>query len=153
MHQTIKKVTEDVKEFHYNTAIAGIMEYVNALKKDEQDISKENILVLCQLLAPLTPHLAEEVWREVLGNPASIHVSSWPQFDEAKIIPDKIIVAIQINGKLRSQIEISEGEVGSEEKVVVKAMNSEAVQKWLAEVKVKKTIYVKGKILNFVTNS
>jgi leucyl-tRNA synthetase len=150
MHKTIKRVTEEVKEFRYNTAIAAIMEYVNALKQNEAEISKENTVVLCQLLAPFTPHLTEEVWCEVFKKEDSIHVSTWPTYEDNKIIAEQIVVAVQVNGKLRGQVEISKEEIADEEKVVSKAKEDVQISKWLTNTDIKKTIYVKGKILNFV---
>lgn len=150
MHKTIKKVTEEVNAFRYNTAIAAIMEYVNALKKDESDVSSENSMVLCQLLAPFAPHLTEEVWRGVFKNDTSIHTAEWPTYEAEKIVPDQIIIAVQINGKLRGQIEVSKEESENEEAVVQKAKDDSQVSKWIENQEIRKTIYVKAKIVNFV---
>ncbi len=154
MHQTVKKVTDDINVFHYNTAISGLMEFVNELKDseigDDKETWKEALKTLTTLLAPFTPHLTEEVWREVLNESGSVHTAPWPMHDESKIIPDQIVVAVQINGKLRGQIEISKEESENEEKVTLKAKVDEQVAKWLEDKSIRKTIYVKGKIVNFV---
>ncbi len=150
MHKTIKRVTEEVSDFRYNTAIAGLMEYVNALKENEAEISRENLVVLCQLLAPFAPHLTEEVWSEIFKNEKSIHLSEWPKYDETKIIAEKIVVAVQINGKLRGQVEVSKEDIEKEDSVVSKAKSDSQIAKWLESTEIKKTIYVKGKIVNFV---
>lgn len=147
MHKTIKRVTEDIKVFHYNTAIAGIMECVNYLKENGSD--KESFEVLCKLLAPFAPHLAEELWVNVLGNKYSVHISEWPQFDPRYLKETEVNIAIQIDGKTRSQIMVKSEDSKVEDKVKVLAMNDSKVQKWINGRKYK-TIFVPNRIINFV---
>lgn len=156
MHQTIKKVSNEIDNFRYNTAIASIMEYVNFLtatkgegiEEGADNIWNDAINNLALLIAPFMPHLAEEIW-ENLGGEYSIHKSKWPQYDENLIKTDKVTIAVQINGKLRSTIEISASEAGNEEFVVSLAKSKEDISKWLAN-EPKKVIFVPGKIVNFV---
>ncbi len=150
MHQTIKKVTEDIQVFKYNTAIAAIMEFVNILTVHCSQVTVYQLSILAQLLAPFTPHLAEEVWHEVLGNKESIHVSAWPKYDPKLIQEENATVVIQINGRLRSQITVHSSLSTNKEKMEKLAKEDKKVVKWLAGQKVKKTIFVPGKIINFV---
>ena len=149
MHQTIKKVTEDIQVFHYNTAIAAIMEFVNVLTKYRVS-SIEYLSTLALLLAPFTPHMAEEVWHEVLGNKDSIHKSAWPVYDPKLIKEENATVVVQINGKLRSQIVVKAELSQNKEEMEKLAKEDEKVVKWLEGNKVKKVVFVSGKLINFV---
>jgi leucyl-tRNA synthetase len=158
LHQTIKKVTKDIQKFHYNTVIASIMELVNTLRAQEK-VAKESILVLTQLLAPFAPHLAEHVWCEVLGEKFSVHKSSWPKFDPKLVKEEFVTIAVQVNGKLRATIELKAenlpaGRQGSKlkEEVIKMAKEDEKVQKWILGKKIKKEIFVSGKLVNFATS-
>ena len=148
MHQTIKKVTEDVEEFHYNTAISRIMEYVNIIK--EKGATKENLEVLVKILAPFVPHLSEEVWHEVLENKDSVHLSAWPKHDPKLTYEENVTVVIQINGKLRSEMLVEANLSKNKEKIEKMAGEDEKVKTWLGGKEVKKVIFVPGKIVNFV---
>jgi leucyl-tRNA synthetase len=158
MHQSIKKVTEDIQFFKYNTAISAIMEYVNELRslakssrqKAESGEFKDwgNALkVLAQLIAPFAPHLAEEAW-EVLGEKYSIHKSSWPEYDEkfAQTSSDK--VAVQVNGKLRVVVLASSG--STQQEIERLALADSKVSSYINGRPVLQVIFVPGKILNFV---
>ncbi|KKS77231.1 MAG: Leucine-tRNA ligase [Candidatus Woesebacteria bacterium GW2011_GWB1_43_14] len=148
MHQTIKKVTNDLERFRYNTAISTIMEYVNFLRiSDPLSINHYSLIVLAQLIAPFAPYMAEEAW-ELLGEKYSIHTSNWPKYDPEMVREDKAVYAIQVNGKLRGEITVPIDE--SKEKVIKKAKEDERIVKWLEEKVIEKEIFVKGKIVNFV---
>ena len=157
MHQTIKKVTEDIQAFRYNTAIAAIMEYVNLLTeivKSEKGVTGsaekvKSLETLALLLAPFAPHLAEEVWVEVLGQPFSIHTSSWPKYDSNILQVDQVEIIIQVNGKLRGQLVVDSEQSKSGQVIEKLARQDERVSKWL-EGKVKNVIFVPGKVINFV---
>ncbi len=153
MHQTVKKVTEGMHVFHYNTAIASIMEYVNTLKEvrpgDSTDAWNDALKTLTLLLAPFAPHLSDEVWHTLLRNDHTVHTTTWPLFDESLIVNDTVTIAIQVNGKLRSQIVIPSAEGLNESFVVEKARADEATQKWVTH-DPKKTIFVPNKLVNFV---
>jgi leucyl-tRNA synthetase len=147
-HQTIRKVTQEISEFRYNTAIAALMEYVNVLK--DQGVSKDDLQVLAQLLAPFAPHLAEEVWAEILGETDSIHTSEWPSFDAEYLVEDSITLPIQINGKMKATITISKDIQDDKEAVVALAREHQAISKAIEDIQAE-VIYVPGRILNFVT--
>lgn len=149
MHQTIKKVTEDIQNFRYNTAIAAIMEYVNTLRTNKKSITNEHLTVLAQLIAPFAPHMAEEAW-EMMGEKYSIHTSKWPKFDAKVTREEQIVIAVQVNGKLRGQVKIAQDDIQDENTVTTKAKKDSKVAKWLTNKKIKNTIYVRGKVVNFV---
>ncbi|MFH1291736.1 MAG: leucine--tRNA ligase [bacterium] len=146
LHQTIKKVTQDIEKMHFNTAIAKMMEWVNELHKHEH-ISKFEYSSLIKLLAPFAPHMCEELW-QVLGNKTDLVAESWPEYDESKIVEDNFTLAIQINGKLRDTLEVSIDI--SEDDAKQQALESKKVQKWLDVQEPKKIIYVKGKLVSIV---
>lgn len=149
-HQTIKKVTNDIQEFKYNTSIASIMELTNTI----YEIGADNKILktLAQLLAPFTPHLSEEIWQVVLKQKGSVHTSKWPTYDEKYLVSNEVKLAVQVNGKLRSTITV-ESQVASDElRVKELAKQDEKVSKWLTS-EVKKEIYVPGKLVNFVVST
>jgi leucyl-tRNA synthetase len=146
MHKTIKKVTEDISEFKYNTAIAALMEWYNFLSGQEK-AAKEEAEVFLKLLAPFAPFMTEELWHK-LDNTSSIHMSNWPEFDEKYLESKDILIVIQINGKKRGELKIQKSEVELKEKLESQAR--EIVKKHLENREVKKTINVPGKIINFV---
>lgn len=160
MHTTIKKVTSDIESFKYNTAIAAIMEFVNALvdhshNKNEQKASKRNIfdecqMILAQLLAPFAPHLMEELWMGVLGQNESIHTSSWPKYDEDLATSSTLTIVVQINGKIRGQIQIPSSDIENKDKIISLAKSDNNVQKWLGGNAIKKEVYVSGRLVSFV---
>lgn len=145
-HQVIKKVTADVKEFKYNTSIASIMELVNVIA--EKGADKKILKVLAQLLAPFAPHITEELWHEVLGQKDSIHLSSWPKYNEEYLKEEKTTIVIQINGKLRSSLSVESGL--DKDSILKLAKEDPAVAKWLESGDIKKEIFVPGKLVNFV---
>lgn len=150
LNQVIKKVTEDMYNFKYNTAIASIMELVNTLEDNKNQISGSTLKSLALLLAPFAPHLAEEVWVEVLDQPFSIHKASWPEYDSSLMQTDTVTIIIQINGKTRATLNL-DGEVSNiKEKVVEIAKKDEKITKWLEGKEIKKTVFVPGRLINFV---
>ncbi len=166
MHQTIKKVSEDIENFRYNTAISAIMELTNLLRdKAKKEASKADknpksnircaewdqaIEALLKLIAPFAPHISEEIWVEILGLQFSIHASPWPQFEPEIIKVREYTIAIQVNGKVRDTLLVSSETASNKEIVVDQARKSEKVSKWLTDKSVKDTIFVPGKILNIV---
>lgn len=146
LHQTIKKVTEDLDNFQFNTAIAALMEFLNYVVKN--GITHEGKETLAILIAPLAPHLAEECWQKILENSGSIFNVNWPKFDAKKIVLDTLEIAVQVNGKLRGTFNVSRD---TEEAIIFDmASELENVKKYLEEGKILKTIYVPGKLVNFV---
>ncbi|MDD2432868.1 MAG: leucine--tRNA ligase [Clostridia bacterium] len=154
MHSTIKRVTEDLElRFNFNTAISAIMEFVNGLyhyreeEKQNAPLLREAIEMLLTILAPFTPHLSEELW-EAVGHQESIHLQSWPEYDEEALKTEEIEIVLQINGKVREHlivpVEISREEI---EKL---ALNTERVQKTAIGKEIKRVIVVPGKLVNVV---
>ncbi|MEE9500277.1 MAG: class I tRNA ligase family protein, partial [Candidatus Omnitrophota bacterium] len=153
-HQTIKKVTDDLKKgFHFNTAISAVMELVNemyiAMEKKEvtHDVLRESIKIVVVLLSPFVPHIAEELWQR-LGAPPGILKQNWPSFDENLILDETVTIPVQINGKLRSKVEVIPGidEEGLKEKV----LSDEKTQNYLKNLAVKRWIIIPNKLVNIV---
>jgi len=153
VHRTIKKVSSDLEQLNFNTAIAALMECVNELyriKASDNYTASEwqwALESLIQLIAPFAPHIAEELW-EQLGGEGSVHVASWPTYDDAQLIEETVTVAVQVNGKLRGTVQVA---TGSEEAAAVElAQVDERVKAHLDGKQIVKTIYVPNKLLNFV---
>jgi len=166
MYQTIKKVTEDIESFDYNTAISAIMEYVNFLKETavknkslgrsgkktkircaEWDKALETLVLL---LSPFAPHLTEELWVNFLKRKPSVHLQKWPSFDKDLILEEKVKILVQVNGKLRSVLEVRREVADKEERVVKLARLDPKVSKWISKAKVKRIIFLPGRLVNFV---
>lgn len=148
LHQTIQKVTKDIKEYKYNTAIASMMEFINVIPQDKK-LDKAVLEDLAKMLAPFAPHMMEEVWVNLLGNQGSIHVSPWPVFDPNLVADELAEIAVQVNGKLRSSIKVSVEDSGKQGKVEGMAREDENVSKWLTEGNYK-VIFVPRRLINFV---
>ncbi|MFH2104609.1 MAG: class I tRNA ligase family protein, partial [Parcubacteria group bacterium] len=146
LHQTIKKVTEDIEGFGFNTAIAQMMILVNELSSQEK-IAKETYSTFVVLLAPFAPHIAEELW-EKLGHSDSIFQEKWPDYDSKLIKEDTIELVIQINGKVRDKVSAKAGI--SEEEALKLAQSSEKVKRHLGDSEIKKVIFVPDKLLSLV---
>ena len=145
LHKTIKKVTEDISEMRFNTALAALMEFTNEISKiGIDDESKKEIT---KLIAPLAPHLSEEIW-EKLGENYSIFDQTWPKYNEEFIKEDEVTLPIQINGKLRGTIKINVSD--PKEKILSTAKKVENIEKNIKEKEIVKEIYVQGKIINFI---
>jgi len=146
LHQTIKKVTKDIENFKFNTAISQLMICTNEFEKEEK-IEKEIFENFLKLLAPFAPHICEEIWQS-LGNKKSIFLSSWPVFDSKLIKEEIITLIVQVNGKVRDKIEINFDT--SEEKIKEIVLSSPKIKKWLEGKEIKKIIFVPKKIFNIV---
>ena len=154
-HTTIKRVTEDVsKRFNFNTAISAIMEMVNGLyhfrETSGQKVTpavREAIETLMLLLAPITPHIAEEMW-EKTGHTESIHLQKWPDVDESALVVDEVELAVQVNGKLKARIVVANDL--DKDSIIEKAMQEQKVQDAIQGKTVRKTIVVPGKLVNIV---
>jgi leucyl-tRNA synthetase len=146
LNKTIKKVTEDIEEMRFNTAISSMMIFVAELQNFES-ISKDDFKTFLKLLSPFAPHITEELWME-LGEKKSIHISQWPTWDENLLTEDQIKIVVQTNGKLRATIlVVSKTE---EEEIKNLALKEENVVKILGDKKPKKIIYVKDRLINIV---
>ncbi len=149
LHQTIAKVTEDIEGLRFNTAIAALMEFTNTANKWDF-LPRDLVEKLVLLLAPLAPHLAEELW-ERLGHSESIAFAPWPEADEQYLRNDTIEVAVQVNGKMRGRISIPAE--ATEEQVIAIARSDENVARHLFDKELKRSIYVRGRIVNFVVTN
>jgi leucyl-tRNA synthetase len=144
-HRTIRTVTEDIEKVRFNTAISALMEWVNALTKEER-ATAEDRRILALLVSPFAPHLAEEIW-ERLGNPRSLAYEPWPKFDPELARAEKITVVVQVNGKVRARIETDPG-TGREELLAL-ARADETVRRHLTG-EPRNVIVVPGRLVNFV---
>ena len=145
-HQTIKKLGEDIENLHFNTAVSQLMIYCNHLQKCST-VSKKLIEELVIILSPFVPHLSEEFW-SLLGHAETISYESWPQFDEELIQLDVVTIAVQVNGKLRANINIAKD--SDEKDVVAESLCLDNVEKYTSDGSIVKTIYVPNRLLNFV---
>jgi leucyl-tRNA synthetase len=146
-------VTDDMEAFAFNTIIARLMEFTNALQKAKNtavygtDVWGEAIATLLLLLAPCCPHIAEELWART-GRPYSIHQQAWPRFDPALAAEETITLVVQINGKVRARLQVPADIV--EEAAREAALNDENIQRHLAGKPPCKVIIVPGKLVNIV---
>ena len=153
LHKTIKKVSSDIVTMNFNTAVASLMELVNELyriKASDQYAASEwvpTLKSLVQLLAPLAPHITEELWQQ-LGGAGSVHTSDWPHYDAKYLIEDTVIIVVQVNGKVRAELTLA-ADV-DQESALKAAMDDLKIQKNIAGKNIKKTIYVPGKLINLV---
>jgi leucyl-tRNA synthetase len=152
-HQTIESVTDDFEAFSFNTGIARLMEYTNTLQKAKRtpvygtEAWDEAVETLLLMLAPSCPHIAEELW-ERTGRPYSIHEQDWPAFDPELAAEERITLVVQVNGKLRARMEVP-ADV-SEEEAKEAALADENVQRHIQGRKVRRLIYVPGRLVNVV---
>jgi len=150
LHQTIKQATEQIPELQYNTAIAAMMEYLNAVRAGGREAVRAEVEPLVSLVAPFAPHLAEELW-ERLGHEGSIFDgANWPGYDEAKTVEDTVNYAVQVNGKLRGTIKAAKG--ADEADVVGVARAEENVARHLEGATERKVVFVKDRLVNFVVS-
>ncbi|MBD3238386.1 MAG: leucine--tRNA ligase [Candidatus Moranbacteria bacterium] len=152
LHELIKKITDDLNRLSFNTAIAGIMELFNWYKdqgmKELQESEKEAVLeVLAILISPMAPHLGEEFW-QMLNRQTSVFNQKWPKYNQAALEKQQIELVIQINGKLRASIK-AEPDINSKQ-AWEKAQKIDKIKKYLDNKKIKKKIFVPGKLLNIV---
>ncbi|MBI5286452.1 MAG: class I tRNA ligase family protein [Deltaproteobacteria bacterium] len=183
MNRVIKKVTEDIERFHFNTAIAALMEFTNLLQGWDRDsevrsqksgvrgqgtgvreqrtrqipiprsptpdlqLWQEALNTLVVLLSPFTPHVCEELW-ERLGNEEMVIKTPWPVYSEEALKREEVLVVVQINGKVRSRINVSVD--ASQKEVEDVAFNNERVKDWIKGKAVKKVVYVPNRIINVV---
>ena len=146
IHQTIAKVTEDIEAMRFNTAISSLMELTNAAYKWPQ-MPRAAAETLVLLLAPLAPHLAEELWQR-LGSTESLAYHAWPAADPALLKADVLEIPVQVNGKVRGKISVPAE--AQESEVIEIAKADQNVSKHLAGQSLKRAIYVRGRIVNFV---
>ncbi|MBI2636443.1 leucine--tRNA ligase [Candidatus Peregrinibacteria bacterium] len=162
LNQAIKKVTESLEKMHFNTAISALMEFMNAV--EGESFSNETAKTFTRLLAPLAPHLAEELWEtlndrkelvpqspassKVFGSAGFVIDQRWPEFDPRLLVTATMTIVVQVNGKVRGQIDVAAD--ASEKDILAMAKKDLNVQKFLAKKSVKKELYVKGKLVSIV---
>jgi len=146
MHQTIKKVTDDVAKLRFNTAIAKMMELINEVSKEEK-ISAEYFGLFVLILSPFAPHMCEELWQS-LDHKDGLAEAKWPACDMSLAKETEITLAVQVNGKLRDTLTVPADISDDEAKKL--SLSSVNVQKWLEGKEPKKVIYVKGKLVSVV---
>jgi leucyl-tRNA synthetase len=156
IHKTIKKVTGDIERFHFNTAIASIMELVNTiykfLEKDRNDLEALKILrgaieTVIKLLFPFVPHITEELW-VMLNEDSYLIKNPWPDYEEAYVKEEKVVIVVEVNGKLRDRLEVERDIEESRLRGVVYSL--EKIKKYIDGKEIKKTIVVPNKLVNIV---
>ena len=147
LNQTIKKVGEDIGETKFNTAIAALMELLNEISGKK--LGKPSLGKFLLLLAPFAPHLTEELW-EKLDNQFSIHQQSWPEYNPDLIAEEVVTIAIQINGKLRGTAEFQSAKTKDQKEVERIVKGNDKIKKYFEGQEIKRTIFVPGKLINFV---
>lgn len=148
LHQTIKKVGEDIENLKFNTAVSQLMILVNALEQEKR-ISEEWYTILLRLLAPFVPHVAEELWHEFGEKGDSIHTEPWPTYNPQKILTEVVMLIVQVNSKIRARIEVPRGI--DKEDAHKHALSDTKVEKWIGGKEVKNIFYVPDRLINIVT--
>ena len=146
LQRTIQKVTGDIENMGFNTAVSSLMILSNSFEKEET-IPKTDFETFLKVLAPFAPHICEELWHN-LGNKKSIHISEWPMVDESKIIKDAITIVVQVNGKVRANFKSVRGTI--RENLEKTALNLPDLKKWLAGKKPEKIIVIQDKLVSIV---
>jgi leucyl-tRNA synthetase len=146
LHQTIRKVGEDIPRLSYNTAIAAMMEYINVLRSGERVPHRDEVMPLLPMVSPFAPHIAEELWEQT-GQVGSVFDGGWPKFDAALATEDSIDLIVQVNGKLRGKIQVPRDV--TEESALEQALADEMVARFVTSAP-KKVIFVPGRLINIV---
>jgi len=146
LHQTVKKVGEDIEVLGFNTSISSLMMLSNDMDK-RKSVLREEYEILLKLLAPFAPHVTEEIWSS-LGHKESIHLASWPKFDETKLLADELLLVVQVNGKVRGSFKAPR-EIGESQAIEI-ALRLPEISKWLENKPVRKAIYVREKLVSIV---
>ena len=161
IHKTIDKITKDIDNFGYNTAIAKLMELLNELSVSYKTkaLGKKNIERIVKLIAPFAPYMAEELYFSFGGTHynafvpddyKSVHASEWPKADPINLIEEEITIMVAINGKVRDQLIIKNEELIIKEEIIKRAKGLENIKKWVGTNKIVKEIYIEGKMINLV---
>ncbi|MFL5704891.1 MAG: class I tRNA ligase family protein, partial [Ktedonobacteraceae bacterium] len=155
-HKTIKRVSEDLSNFRFNTALAALMECNNVLIKQQNEpvarsaAFRRTLETMMQLLAPMAPHITEELWH-VTGHAGSIHTTDWPSYDEALTHDESFTLVVQVNGKVRERIEVPTGI--SEGEVRALALENSRVASFIGDATIQKIIYIPGRLVNIVVRN
>jgi leucyl-tRNA synthetase len=151
LHKTIKKVTEDIQQFGFNTAVSSLMICLNEFEKSS--VSKKDFKLFLQLLAPFAPHVTEELWQQCVGGltantESSIHLSGWPKYDPKLLIEEEVTIGVQVNGKVRAELAIAAD--ASKETIESAALALPRIQEFLQGKTIKKIIVIPARIINIV---
>jgi leucyl-tRNA synthetase len=159
INQTIKKVSDDIEAYKFNTGVAALMECINDLKAGNYQLTVDQKKKLVKLLAPYAPYLTEELW-EYLNSPTvskqnkdepdSVHWAQWPKVEQEYLVKDQVEIAVQVNGKLRGVVEVDSDKSSDKEFVIKQAKKNKKVKKYLKGKEIKKEIFVPNQLLNFV---
>ncbi|MCG8467446.1 MAG: leucine--tRNA ligase [Gemmatimonadetes bacterium] len=150
LHATIKQVTEDLESLDYNTAIAALMDYLNTIRAGGRTASLDEVRPLAVLLAPIAPHIAEELWERLGGAPSVFDHAEWPAYDPAVLVVDELDLPVQVNGKLRATIRVARG--ASQEAVQEAAVAEENVARHLNGGEIRKVIHVPDRLINLLVS-
>ena len=149
--RAIKNVGDNIKDLKFNTGVSSLMKMLNSLEEitgEEYKLNREQYELVLRVVAPYAPHIAEELWQEVLGNKKSIHLESWPKYDPALLKEEITNLVIQVNGRVRDAILMKAGLLEEEVRKIV--LDSEKIQKFIGSQPIKKFIYIPGRIVNIV---
>ncbi len=153
IHRTIKKIGEDIELLHFNTCVSELMKLLNVLEDHVHSglqLTTDNWKLFLLLLAPLAPHICEELWMNMLKHKKSIHLEAWPAYDPELLVEDTVEIPVQVNGRVRGTIAVPPDI--SEDDAVFAARKEENIAKYLEGATVAKIIYIKGKLLNLVVS-
>ena len=152
LHQTIKKTGEDLEHFRFNTAIAALMSFRNVLKSAPEaagsDVWQKCLEGMLLMLAPIAPHITEELWQKIKPDSGSIHQQAWPEYDESLIVEEMVTMVVQINGKVRDRLEMPAGI--NKEEAQQAALEAPKVQSYLEGMQIRKVIVVPERLVNIV---
>jgi leucyl-tRNA synthetase len=146
LHQTIRKVGEDIARLSYNTAVAAMMEYMNTMRAGERRPRLEEVRPLVQLVSPFAPHIAEELW-EIMGGTTSVFDAGWPAYDPALVTEDRVTMAVQVNGKTRGTISVAK--TATQDDAMAAVMADPALAKFITGTP-KRIIFVPGRLINII---
>ena len=150
LHRVVKRVGDDLEALKYNTAIAALMEYTTYLRQRQEPASQQELRTLTLLLAPLAPHLAEELWAK-LGGAFSVHSQAFPTYDPAQLVARTATVVVQVDGRVRDRLTVPAG--SGQQEVADRAMALPSVQKHLQGAQVERVVFVPDRLLNIVSAS
>jgi leucyl-tRNA synthetase len=146
LHQTIKKVGDDIARLSYNTAIAAMMEYMNTLRAGERAPRLDEVQPLVQLVSPFAPHIAEELW-SVMGGTTSVFDGGWPSYDASLVVDDRVTMAVQVNGKTRGTISVAK--TATQDDAMTAVMADPSLAKFITGTP-KRIIFVPGRLINII---
>nr|MBI5455990.1 leucine--tRNA ligase [Candidatus Levybacteria bacterium] len=149
MHKAIKKVGDDLNNFQFNTAVAALMTWLNFLSAKDK-IAKEEYETFLKLLAPFAPHLTEEIWQTINSSANSIHLENWPVYQANHLVEENTQIVVAVNGKTRATILVPTDKIEEQSEVEKLAKDNQSVVKYINNMQVKKVVYVKARIINFV---